>query len=128
MTRSIYWYQVQGHRSRSNIKVTIFIKWPLTGHWCFTNISCFYSFSPYYSFYANLFLLLNTNETELLMKKPLFHNMVFSPTLIQCFAPMDIFCREYEPSQTARRCKLRALTCDLILLCTVHCLIIIIFF
>ena len=35
MTRSSCWYQVQGYlsRSRSNIKVTIFKKWPL----CFTN-------------------------------------------------------------------------------------------
>ena len=42
MTRPFCWYQIKGHlsRSRSNIKVTIFKKWPLLGHLCFTNTSC----------------------------------------------------------------------------------------
>ena len=41
--RPLLWYQSHGHqsRSRSNIKVGIFKKWPLQGHSCFTNISCF---------------------------------------------------------------------------------------
>ena len=43
VTRPFCWYQVQGHlsKSRSNIKVTVFKKWPLQEHWCLTNTSCF---------------------------------------------------------------------------------------
>ena len=39
-------YEDQGHQSRSrlNIKITIFKKWPLWGYSCFTNTSCFFFF------------------------------------------------------------------------------------
>ena len=41
VTRPFIWYHVQGHLSRFNIKVKIFKKWLLRGHWYFTNTSCY---------------------------------------------------------------------------------------